>query len=79
MRQLKVILNNSCFEQKLVITDITFDQTDIDVINLWLTGKIGSELLNPFSLEDLDNVINNGRLFWYESAHLVDIYWSESE
>lgn len=79
MQKLTVILNNSCSEQRLTITDCTFDQTDIDVINLWLSGKIGSELLNPFTVDDLDNVINIGRIYWYESAHLVDVYWSDAE
>lgn len=79
MQKLTVILNNSCFDQRLVITDNTFDQTDIDTINLWLTGKIGSELLNPFTVDDLDNVINIGRIYWYDSAYLVDVYWSDAE
>ena len=77
MQQLTVILNNSCNEKRLILTEITFDQTDIDTINLWLSGKIGSELLNPFTVDDLDTAINTGRTYWYDCAYLVDVYCCE--
>ena len=80
MATYKIIINHAGCSEKVLTLDANLAQQAIaDIFDQFaqsvLESATGYTLDDPIvTLDDIQRVTANGRLYWYEEAFLIDIY-----